>query len=100
MAHTGNPGSATRTMRLRVTGRVQGVGFRDFIVREAERLGLSGYASNRADGSVEVHAQGAESALKHLLDAASRGPRNARVDDVESEFTDEVHSFRGFEVRF
>lgn len=102
MGHIENPGSATRTraMRLRVTGRVQGVGFRYYIVREAERLGLCGYASNRADGSVEIHAQGADAALKDLLDAARRGPRHARVDGVESEFTDAVHSLEGFEVRF
>jgi len=86
-------------MRLRVTGRVQGVGFRYFIVREAQRLGLCGYAANRADGSVEIHAQGADAALKELLEVARRGPRHARVDDLESEFTDWIHSLTGFEVQ-
>ena len=85
---------------MRVTGRVQGVGFRYFIVREAQRLGLSGYAANRADGSVEIHAQGPDATLRELLEAARRGPRHARVDGLESELTDWIDSLTGFEVRF
>lgn len=66
-----------------VRGQVQGVGFRWFVWREAERLGLAGWAHNRPDGSVEVVAHGPEGALEDLHRALAQGPRLARVDGVE-----------------
>lgn len=74
-----------RILRFFVTGRVQGVGFRAFLVREANALGLEGWARNRSDGSVEALAAGPEAAVGALLDAARRGPPAARVDDVRQE---------------
>ena len=70
-------------MRFIVKGRVQGVGYRYFVRRSAERLGLSGYAKNLADGSVEVVAAGEDRALKDLEDDLRRGPSFAAVDSVE-----------------
>ena len=69
--------------RFLVHGRVQGVGFRWFVWREAERLGLRGRARNLADGSVEVVADGPEKALEELARALGRGPAMAQVDRVE-----------------
>jgi len=66
-----------------VRGHVQGVGFRWFVWREAERLGLRGRAKNLPDGSVEVIAEGPENVLERLEQALSRGPAMARVDRVE-----------------
>lgn len=66
-----------------IRGRVQGVGFRWFVGREAERLGLGGFARNLADGSVEVVSQGPEAALDALERSLSRGPTAARVDAVD-----------------
>jgi len=66
-----------------VRGRVQGVGFRWFVWREAERLGLGGWAHNLPDGSVEVVAHGPDAALEDLDRALARGPRMAHVDDIE-----------------
>jgi len=66
-----------------VRGMVQGVGFRWFVWREAERLGLRGSAKNLPDGSVEVIAEGPENALQHLEQSLSRGPAMAQVDRVE-----------------
>ena len=64
---------------LIITGRVQGVGYRDWLVGEARALGLAGWVRNRADGSVEaVVGDGAEA----LTARAWRGPALARVDDV------------------
>lgn len=74
--------------RLRIQGRVQGVGYRDWLVREAERLGLSGWVRNRADGSVEAVIAGDEPAVQALLTACRRGPRMARVDGIEESFCD------------
>jgi len=69
-----------RVIRFFVAGRVQGVGFRNFIAREANVLGLDGWVRNRSDGSVEALAAGPEAAIADFLGAARRGPAAARVD--------------------
>lgn len=69
--------------RWLVRGRVQGVGFRWFVWREAERLGLGGFARNLRDGTVEVVSQGPDDALDRLEQALRRGPSGAVVDAVE-----------------
>lgn len=72
----------TITRHLRITGRVQGVGYRASMTEEAIRLGLQGWVRNRQDGSVEALAQGPASAVQALIDWAHQGPRLARVDEV------------------
>ncbi|WP_328774473.1 acylphosphatase [Elioraea tepida] len=69
--------------RFVVSGRVQGVGFRAFVVREACALGLAGWVRNLADGRVEALAEGDPAALAKLAEALGRGPLLARVDRVE-----------------
>ena len=69
--------------RFLVRGRVQGVGYRWFVWREAERLGLRGFARNLDDGTVEVVADGPDEAMRDLERALRRGPSMARVSDVE-----------------
>lgn len=71
-----------RTLRILVSGRVQGVGFRAFAVREATRLGLDGWVRNLPDGRVEAIARGSEDGLAQFLAALRRGPLAARVDEV------------------
>ena len=66
-----------------VRGRVQGVGFRWFTQRAGGALGLGGQVRNLTDGSVEVHARGAASALAELEAALRKGPPGSRVDEVE-----------------
>ena len=71
-------------LTARITGRVQGVGFRWFVVREAERLGLVGWVMNADDEmTVEVVAEGDSAALADLERLLRNGPRGARVDTVE-----------------
>lgn len=66
-----------------IRGRVQGVGFRWFVMSHAERLKLGGYVRNLPDGSVEVVSQGPEAALETLEQQLQRGPSAARVEQVE-----------------
>ncbi|MFB3814054.1 MAG: acylphosphatase [Terriglobales bacterium] len=74
------------TRRYVVRGRVQGVGFRWFVEREAQELGIAGWVRNNYDGSVEVLATGTREQLARLRQQLQTGPRAARVDEVvESE---------------
>jgi acylphosphatase len=74
---------------LRIEGRVQGVGFRDWMVREAQRLGLHGWVRNRPDRSVQALVAGEEGAVGALLIACRRGPMLARVDRIEETLAEE-----------
>ena len=75
--------SVPHARRFLVRGRVQGVGFRWFVEREAHILGISGWVRNNSDGSVEVLAQGPRDQLLGFRSRLRQGPRAARVDDVE-----------------
>jgi acylphosphatase len=90
-------GSRVETRRYVVSGRVQGVGFRWFVEREAHALGLAGWVRNRSDGGVEVLASGTRDQLRLLYDKLKQGPRAARVDDIEVEEAaplKDLHTFR------
>lgn len=89
-----------RVVRFFVTGRVQGVGFRAFLIRQATALGLVGWARNRLDGSVEALAAGPEDTVAALIAAARRGPLLARVEslrEAEADFS-ELGDATGFTV--
>lgn len=87
-------------LRARVFGLVQGVNFRAVTRERAQALGLTGWVRNRADGSVEVLAEGARASLTQLLEYLHRGPRHAEVDRVEAEWLPASGGFTGFEIRF
>jgi len=82
-----------------VHGDVQGVGFRDFVQRRADRDGLSGWVRNRPDGSVEVLAEGDRGKLGALLEDLSRGPGMAAVERVDADWEAE-QGWRGFSIKF
>ncbi len=69
-------------IHIRVFGRVQGVGYRAWTVRQAQSLNLKGFVRNRRDGSVEVFALGPAEGITQLLKHCHDGPTFARVDDV------------------
>ena len=71
-----------KTLRLRITGNVQGVGYRIWATRTAAGLGLRGWVRNRLDGSVEALATGAREEIAVLIEACRRGPYGARVTEV------------------
>lgn len=86
-------------LRARVRGRVQGVGFRSFVCRHAEGLGLSGYVQNLEDGTVLIEAAGEPARLDKLLGLVQDGPPLAHVSRVEVEEVSPPGRFSGFEVR-
>ena len=81
----GEPDAAvpTESWRVRVHGRVQGVGFREACVREAHRLGVAGWVRNRRDGTVELLLQGPPQRLSELHAWLRQGPPGARVVRAE-----------------
>jgi acylphosphatase len=82
-----------------VRGYVQGVGYRLFALREAQRLGLTGWTRNRPDGAVEVVAEGTEEALRQFIGRLERGPAEAEVAHVDVQWGAGEGAFAGFEIR-
>jgi acylphosphatase len=74
--------------RLVISGRVQGVGFRAWMLEGASALGLSGWVRNRSDGTLEALVAGATPAVEELLRACRRGPRAAIVSTIEEELAE------------
>jgi acylphosphatase len=85
-----------KAVRLAITGRVQGVGYRDWVVRTARNLGLRGWVRNRTDGSVEALIAGEEAAVSTMIEACRRGPASARVDNVDVQPADLADLREGF----
>jgi len=81
-----------------ILGDVQGVSFRWFVGEEAMRLGLRGWVRNRRDGRVEVLAEGERPSLTVLLEGLRRGPRFARVEGVDIDWTEASGEFSDFRI--
>ena len=86
------------TRRYMVRGRVQGVGFRWFVEREAHTLGIYGWVRNTFDGNVEVLATGTREQLSNLRRKLQQGPRAARVDEVEESEAHPVEGLQTFRI--
>lgn len=90
--------SSSQARRFVVRGRVQGVGFRWFVEREAHMLGIAGWVRNNSDGSVEVLAIGSQDQLSGLRSRLRQGPRAARVDDVEESESKPIEGLKTFRI--
>ena len=90
---------AIRVVRVKVTGRVQGVGYRAWTAHVAPRAGLNGWVRNREDGSVEALFAGAPESVAAMLERCRRGPRASEVTAVEIEEEGGELPMAGFEVR-
>jgi acylphosphatase len=88
-----------RAAMLRITGLVQGVGYRYWTVRTARHLGLSGWVRNRADQSVEALVAGDDAAVAAMIEACRRGPSAAHVDTVDVQPADGENIPDGFRQR-
>jgi acylphosphatase len=79
--------------RLIISGRVQGIGYRAWMVEKARELGVSGWVRNRIDGSVEALVAGDTAAVEELLRLCRRGPRLAVVVTIEEDLADPPEQF-------
>jgi len=89
---------AMSTFRYRITGRVQGVGYRYFALTEAQALGVAGYAKNLPDGSVEVVAEGSAEAVQAFEERLREGPAFSRVEIVDRALL-AARGDQGFHIR-
>lgn len=80
-------------------GRVQGVGFRYFVLRRGMELGLTGWVANESDGSVRCVAEGPRSDLEALLETMERGPAGALVEGVSATWSGATGTLRDFGIR-
>ncbi len=88
----------SRTVKSRIRGRVQGVGFRMWVLREATRRGLRGWVRNRADGSVEALFSGDNEQVVEMMMACYLGPPGSKVSEVMSDPSKDDPG-PGFEIR-
>lgn len=84
----------------KISGTVQGVGFRYFVMRHAHTLGVVGWVRNSDGGSVEFCAEGPRSKLEQLVEFARNGPYGAHVRDMNAEWSKAEESFHSFDVRY
>lgn len=97
MAGSGNNG---HRLEARIRGRVQGVGFRYFAQREAQKRGLSGWVRNLRSGEVEIAAEGSKEALEQFLTSVRKGPPMAWVESVDEHWKEPRGESGAFEVAF
>ena len=83
-----------------VEGRVQGVGYRNFVQRKAVQLGLAGYVMNLKDGKVRVRVEGGRAAIEELAREITKGPPLARVDSLGVTWRPATGRFAAFGVRY
>ncbi len=91
----------SHALRAIVRGRVQGVGFRDYVETRARALGLTGFVRNLPDGrSVEVVAEGARHDLERLVTDLQRGPSSAHITAVDTDWRTPTGTHGGFRVTY
>ena len=86
-----------KTLRVKITGTVQGVFFRKFVKENADELGVSGYIRNMDDGSLEIVIEGRDEVVNDMLARCKKGPSHSEVEEVESEEI-KHQGFGGFKV--
>ena len=96
---SGPEGRAMPALHATIHGRVQGVGYRYFVLRHASKLGLTGWVRNLADGTVEVWAEGTKPSLDALTSQLETGPVGSRVDRVDADRPETERGYHDFAVR-
>ena len=93
-----SPPKNTLTLNMKITGKVQGVGFRFFVQQQAQKLGINGWVSNKSNGDVEALAQGEKADLEQFIAKVKEGPSFSRVEDVSLNWVKEAEQYFGFEI--
>jgi acylphosphatase len=86
-------------VHLRITGRVQGVGFRWFTQKAAHALAITGWVRNQADGSVEAYGEAGRTVLEQWIDTLREGPSLSHVDEITTEWEEAQGEKNEFEIR-
>ena len=89
-----------KAVHIIVSGLVQGVGFRYFVVRKARQLGLNGFVRNKNEGDVEIVVEGNLGMLNQLIEELKVGPISSDVRSVKVEWIEPIGTFDGFDVQF
>jgi len=87
-----------KRLRVKVYGRVQGIGFRYFVKKVANKLNLDGWVKNNPDGTVEILAQGPDKTLNEFLEHCKKGPFLAKVEKIDISEDKSKGEFRGFDI--
>jgi len=87
-------------VRIKVKGRVQGVGYRWFAVNTAKDFSINGYVQNLPDGNVEIYAEGDDSRLLLFIEKLREGPPFSNVIDIVSDYESFKNRFNKFQVRY
>ena len=86
------------TVNIKITGKVQGVGFRYFVLRQAQELGITGWVSNKPNGDVEALVQVEKADLEEFVAKVKEGPSFSRVEDVSLNWLNKAEQYFGFEI--
>lgn len=89
-----------KKVHIYISGRVQGVLFRDSMRRKANQLGLKGWVRNTKDNQVEAVLEGKKEEVERLIEWAKKGPLLSRVDDIKIEWKSYQGEFNNFEIRY
>ena len=93
-----SPPKNTLTLNMKITGKVQGVGFRFFVQQQAQKLGINGWVSNQSNGDVVALAQGEKTDLEQFIAKVKEGTTFSRVDNVNLEWMNKGEQYFGFEI--
>ena len=93
-----SPPKNTLTLNMKITGKVQGVGFRFFVQQQAQKLDVNGWVSNKSNGDVEALAQGDKEDLEQFIAKVKEGTTFSRVDNVNLEWMNKGEQYFGFEI--
>jgi acylphosphatase len=88
----------TKTIKINVTGKVQGVGFRHFTKQQADLLGITGSIKNQPDGTVQIIAQSSPDKLKKFINKCYDGPHNSFVSDLKFSEIESTTKYPSFEI--
>ncbi len=88
-----------KQLLIKVYGQVQGVCFRLYTLKEAQKLGLTGWVKNEADGTVLIKAKGSQEKLQKLLDWTLKGSPSSSVRKIDHTYSSKLENFNNFEIR-